>query len=59
MLQRCKQTDANDDSKLLGETLDQLQDDNKKTVNIDEEVLVSGIRRRQHCVRRSSIRSPA
>ena len=41
MLQRCKQTDANDDSKLLGETLDQLQDDNKKTVNIDEEVLVS------------------
>src|SRR5581483_8769909 len=41
MLDRCKNTSADDDSKLLSQTLDELQDDNKKTVDLDEEVLVS------------------
>ena len=41
MLDRCKTAPDAEDSKLLGETLDDLQDDNSKTVKMDEEVLVS------------------
>jgi carboxyl-terminal processing protease len=41
MLQRCKQAKADDDSRLLGQTLEDLKDDNSRTVQLDEEVLVS------------------
>src|SRR5437764_10763343 len=41
MLQRCKQAKADDDSRCVGRTLEELKDDNTRTVQLDEEVLVS------------------
>jgi carboxyl-terminal processing protease len=41
MLDRCNKAGADDDSKLLGETLEQLNGDNHSTVQIEDEVLIS------------------